>query len=293
MPYLNKIIANVKDKKAYEVLTDYGFSMKKAQRSIDKKLLFCNEELVEKKNELLNGSVSLLSYEVEPKALKPLYENEDFAVFSKPSGVLSHPNGRNCSYSLYDELWSLYSREACVVHRLDKETSGLILVAKNKNSLRELKGIFERREIKKSYLALVEGQIFEDFEVKAGISPSDGEIKIAMMINDEGKQAYTKFQVLQTFEDKSLVKCFPLTGRQHQLRLHLFHVGHRILGDPLYGLSLENFEAILDEKLSEDERIQVSKAKRLCLHASELSFTFKGNSYYFSSNYDFLSEQLF
>lgn len=293
MPYLNKIIANVKDKKAYEVLTDYGFSMKKAQRAIDKNFLFCNEKVVKKKNEILNGSVSLLSYEVEPQALKPLYENEDFAVFSKPSGVLSHPNGRNCSYSLYDELWSLYSREACVVHRLDKETSGLILVAKSKEALRELKVNFERRKVKKSYLALVEGQIFEDFEVRAKILPSDGEIKIAMMISEEGKEAYTKFKILKSMEDKTLVQCFPLTGRQHQIRLHLFHIGHRILGDPLYGLTLENFENILDGKLSREERIQVSKASRLCLHANELSFSFKGDFYHFSCPCDFLEGEFF
>lgn len=287
MPYLNKIIADVKNIKAYEVLTNYGFTMKKAQRVIDKKTLFCNNQLVNKKNEILNGLVEIVVYEPDPKGLKPIYENEDFAIFNKPSGVLSHPNGRNCKYCLYDEIWHLYSFDACVAHRLDKETSGIIVVAKNKSSLNIIKTMFEKRQIKKSYLALVEGQIFENFEVNAKIAPSSGQIKIAMMIDESGKEAVTKFEVLKTMQNSTLLKCIPLTGRQHQIRLHLYHYGHRILGDPIYGVDLKTFEDILDEKISLDQRVELTKFSRLCLHASQISFTYKEQDFSFSCEHEF------
>ena len=119
MPYVNKFIATANKQKAYEILMKTGFSMREAQRFIDKGRLICDGSVVSEKNAILCGEVFLIDYEAKPKGLKPIFECESFAVFDKPSGVLSHPNGRHCEYSLNDEIYTLFGRDASVAHRLD------------------------------------------------------------------------------------------------------------------------------------------------------------------------------
>lgn len=365
MPYIMKKIADVKNKKAYEVLLNYGFSMSKSQKFIDKSRLICNQNLVKNKNEILNGEIFLIDYKCEPKNLKPVFENENFAIFDKPSGILSHPNGRNSKYNLYDEIWSRYDKQACVAHRLDKETSGLIAVSLNPKSAKILKQIFENRQVKKSYLAFCEGVILNDFiaDFKIAKSKTD-DIRLKMEISEFGKNAITIFKPLkyfvktseileilyqnldqnfdiyeifnnknfceiflkfknngekflqnfmENFSDEiceiskkslenpliknlkfkfSLVNCKPKTGRQHQIRLHLFHMKHRIVGDPLYGVSSEISQKIIDEKLSIFERKNLTGSSRLLLHAQNLEFEFLEENFRFESKTDFEKEIL-
>ncbi|MGH1601248.1 RluA family pseudouridine synthase [Campylobacter majalis] len=370
MPYINKKIAIADGKKAYEILISQGFNMRTAQRLIDRARLACNGEIVREKNAILHGDVTLIEYECKPRGLKPIFETAEFAVFDKPSGVLSHPNGRHCEYSLNDEIYSLFGREAAVAHRLDKETSGLIVVAKNKASQIKLKGLFESRAVSKSYLAMVRdkvcvselvgrglamefkalsgdekiytdqlecvkngdelalkqgeksaekfdensereflengfGSLIHDrinskneiFVVNAsmGLAKNYDDVKTRMQICSEaqgGKSAVTVFEVLCYDEraDASLLRCYPLTGRQHQIRLHLFHVQHKILGEPLYGLERDDVVRILDGEMSEDERIKLTGASRLLLHADEISFELRGEKYKIKSNFDAKSE---
>ncbi|MBX9222088.1 RNA pseudouridine synthase, partial [Campylobacter coli] len=135
-----KIKLSNNGKKAFQVLIDnLKININEAQKLIDKKRLFCDGILVEEKNKILQGDVELIVYENNPKGVEIVFENEDFAVLEKESGILSHPNGRHCKYSLSDEIWYLWGKKACVAHRLDKETSGLILVAKHKKAQIELK----------------------------------------------------------------------------------------------------------------------------------------------------------
>lgn len=295
MPYEKTKIANVSLEKAYKVLLNSGFNMSESQKLIDKGRLFDESGCVKNKNEILNGDIFLIDYKCEPKGLKPIFENSEFAVFNKPSGVLSHPNGRNCKYSLYDEIWSLYGKNAAIAHRLDYETSGLIVVAKDISSQKELKKVFEKREVDKKYLALVFGKTYDEFEVNEKIGQSDENIRIKIIVCNNGKESYTKFKRLKYFENLniSLVEATPITGRQHQIRVHLFHVKHKILGDPLYGLEINDVEKIIDKKMSEKERILKTGAKRLCLHASEISFKFKDKAYNFKSPYEFQDEILY
>ena len=157
MPYIHKFIAHAEGQKAYEILLQNGYKMREAQRLIDKGRLICDGTVVSEKNALLSGEICLIEYETNPRGLKPIFECDQFAVFDKPSGVLSHPNGRHCEYSLNDEIWSLYGREASVAHRLDCETSGLIVVGKDKNAVVNLKKLFENRQVYKSYVALAHG----------------------------------------------------------------------------------------------------------------------------------------
>ena len=290
MPYIHKFIAHAEGQKAYEVLLRNGYKMREAQRLIDKDRLTCDGEVVSEKNALLSGEICLIEYETNPRGLKPIFECDKFAVFDKPSGVLSHPNGRHCEYSLNDEIWSLYGREASVAHRLDCETSGLIVVGKDKNAVVNLKKLFENRQVYKSYVALVHGKISKNLRIDASMDLANDydDVKIRMQICEDGKSAVTEILPIEYFADidATLVRAVPLTGRQHQIRLHLFHVEHKILGEPLYGLSRLQIEKILDKEMSEAERILMTGAPRLLLHSDEICFKFNDVEYKIKSKFD-------
>ena len=260
--------------------------MREAQRLIDKGRLICDGAVVGEKNALLSGEICLIEYETNPRSLQPIFECDKFAVFDKPSGVLSHPNGRHCEYSLNDEIWSLYGREASVAHRLDCETSGLIVVGKDKNAVVN----FENRQVYKSYVALVHSKISENLRIEANMDLANDydDVKMRMRICEDGKSAVTEILPLEYFADidATLVRAVPLTGRQHQIRLHLFHVEHKILGEPLYGLARPQIEKILDKEMSEIERILTTGAPRLLLHSDEICFKFDGVEYKIKSKFD-------
>lgn len=290
MPYIHKFIAHAQGQKAYEFLLQNGYKMREAQRLIDKGRLICDGVVVSEKNALLSGEICLIEYETNPRGLGPIFECDKFAVFDKPSGVLSHPNGRHCEYSLNDEIWSLYGLEASVAHRLDCETSGLIVVGKDKNAVVNLKKLFENRQVYKSYVALAQGKISEILRIEANMDLANDydDVKMRMRICEDGKSAVTEILPIEYFADidATLVRAVPLTGRQHQIRLHLFHVEHKILGEPLYGLSRLQIEKILDKEMSESERILTTGAPRLLLHADEISFKFDGVEYKIKSKFD-------
>ncbi|OFI45486.1 RNA pseudouridine synthase [Campylobacter fetus subsp. fetus] len=302
-------------KKLTVIFLNLGYSMKEAQKLCDKGRLLVNDAVCGK-NDPVFGEAYFIDYECEPKGLKPIFECDEFGVFDKPSGVLSHPNGRNCEYSLCDEIWSLWGKKACVAHRLDRETSGVIVVAKNANSALNLKKSFENRAVAKTYLAFVRGKFdgngldkfhindFEDFKDKLeffdniqgfvidknmDITKDYDDIKIRMEICPEGKRAVTVVKLVEYYPkfDISLVECYPLTGRQHQIRLHLFHMKHRILGDPIYGLDKFNVEQILDGVMSERDRVKNTGASRLMLHAKSVKFKFKDQVFEIRSEQDF------
>ncbi len=317
--------------------------MSEAQRLIDKRRVFCDGLLVQSKNQLLRGTLELIAYQNAARGEKPVFETQDFAVFEKKSGVLSHPNGRKCPYSLCDELWTLYGVGASVAHRLDRETSGLILAAKHSAAQRALKGLFERQMVQKEYLALVEGLTEPEFSVNLPmkLARNYDDIKTRMQIcsiENGGKPAITHFKRLEFFENLgeiraraescsqnltkictqnlaqnaknltknlqnvgeklhlpngiSLVLARPLTGRQHQIRLHLFSVGHKILGEPLYGLKKPQIERLLEGKMSHAERLTLTGASRLCLHSHRLCFEFEGKKFDIISNFNAKAEFL-
>ena len=290
MPYIHKFITHAQGQKAYEILLQNGYKMREAQRLIDKGRLICDGVIVSEKNALLSGKICLIEYETNPRGLGPVFECDKFAVFDKPSGVLSHPNGRHCEYSLNDEIWSLYGREASVAHRLDCETSGLIVVGKDKNAVVNLKKLFENRQVYKSYVALAQGKISENLRIEANMDLANDydDVKMRMRICEDGKSAVTEILPMEYFADidATLVRAIPLTGRQHQIRLHLFHVEHKILGEPLYGLARLQIEKILDKEMSESERILTTGAPRLLLHSDEICFKFDGVEYKIKSKFD-------
>lgn len=183
--------------------------------------------------------------EPEDIPLDILYEDEELIVLNKPAGMVVHPGAGNRESTLVSALLfhsgSLSKiggeERPGIVHRLDKETSGCIVVAKSDVSHRELARQFASRGVQKTYIALVEGTP----RVKDGII--DAPIarhpvhrkKMAVAAPAKGRDAVTEYHVVSAGTKQSLVECRPKTGRTHQIRVHLKHLGHPVVGDPLYG----------------------------------------------------------
>lgn len=171
------------------------------------------------------------------------YEDEHMIVIDKPAGLVvhpapGHPGGTLVNALLFHckDLTGIGGVERPgIVHRLDKDTSGLIVVAKSDHSLVSLQRQFQERTIKKVYLALTQGRLDPPrgtVRSPIGRHPKD---RKKMATGEEGREAETVFEVIRHFEGYDLVKLFPKTGRTHQIRVHLASLGHPVLSDPLYG----------------------------------------------------------
>ena len=290
MPFVLKKFNAVKGKKIQQfLLDDAGLSSSISQRLLAKNRVFDDQGNALKNGQILNSEyVEVAVFEGQTRGLKPIFEADDFAVFDKPSGLMVHPTRKTTRYSLLDEVRHHFGDKADLVHRIDAETSGLVLVAKNKQANTLLKALFENRECTKEYLAIVKGQLKNDVTIDKPISKSDSAITIRMTCeNEQGKVSVTHIQPLK-FNEKNnttLVKAMPVTGRQHQIRVHLDLIGHRILGDPIYGVDDQVANQCLKKTLSEKERIELTGAKRLMLHANNLSFIYKDKKYDISSKF--------
>jgi 23S rRNA pseudouridine1911/1915/1917 synthase len=228
-------------------------------------------------------------HEPTPSGLKPIFETKDFAVFSKPSGMLVHQNGFHVETSLVDDIKYLFGPLANLVHRLDRETSGLVIASKYKQAEKELKNLFVEKDIEKNYLAYVEGEFKKERLIDAPIligmknnrTPDDPTPRVLSEISANGMSSRTFVTPIRYFKDRNitLVNAYPITGRTHQIRIHLAHIGHRILGDPFYGVDLSVANEYLDYKMSEQQRVAKTGAKRVLLHAWNLKFTYKAKFY--------------
>ncbi len=290
--YIRKKYKIIDDIKAYKFLiNEFSISMGEAQKWIDKKRVYIDGKILKIKNSNIKGNVEVIFFQPESSDLKPIFETDCFAVFDKPSGVLVHPNKLSNQYSLNDDIKFLFGKDANVVHRIDKETSGLVLVSKNKKCEVELKRLFEYRKIQKEYLALVDGMIDDEFVIdarlKAGLAGSM--IKIKSHVCEDGQIAITKIVPLKYFatKNKTIIKAIPKTGRTHQIRAHMFHVKHKIIGDPIYGVDELFVDKFLNGDMSKLERLELTGAKRLMLHAYSLSFQYNGIEYNIKSEMNF------
>ncbi|MBU4482713.1 MAG: RluA family pseudouridine synthase [Actinomycetia bacterium] len=210
--------------------------------------------------------------EVTPQKinLRVVYEDQYLLVISKKSGVLTHPVPGfskdtivNALLYHYDKLSNLSGKDrAGIVHRLDKDTSGLLIIARDDNTHRLLSEKFKEREIKKTYTALVWGSFSESKgEIILPIGRSRMDRKKMSISIDRGRDAVTRFEVKEEFENSTLLDIHPETGRTHQIRVHLSYIGHPIIGDAIYG-SAES------KKMAEELGIG-----RQFLHAKRLEFT--------------------
>jgi 23S rRNA pseudouridine1911/1915/1917 synthase len=181
--------------------------------------------------------------------LEIIYQDADLAVINKPKGLVVHPAHGNWDYTLVNAL--LYHIKDLsgingqirpgIVHRLDKDTSGVMVVAKNDTAHRSLAVQIKEHSIKREYIALVHGTIKENLgTIDAPIGRSKNDRKKMAVIAD-GRPAVSKYQVLERYHNYSLVKVELLTGRTHQIRVHFAYIKHPVVGDPLYGSGKKHF----------------------------------------------------
>jgi len=277
------------------VMRTLNYSQGQAQRHIAKGRLLIDAVSMKYTGKKVQGNVEMVFFRPKGTGVRPTFQNNDFMIFEKPSGILVHPNTMSTPYSMLDEVRSIAGDNANSTHRIDMETSGLLLASKHKKAEHILKSSFEKRTIKKSYLAWVDGKVTKAFTstecIKVNKEGYD-KTKHKVFISDEGKASRTDFIPLIYDEklDVSLLACYPQTGRLHQIRIHLFHVKHPILGDPIYGASYSASDAYLDMMQSAEERLIEHGAPRLMLHAQSLEFTY-GSRFHIKSKEDFISQK--
>jgi len=274
------------------LVNELGYTQRDAQRFIAKGRLLVDGEAVTKAGSDIEGEFEFIYFEPITKGLKPTFVEEQFVVFDKPSGLLIHPQNRNTPYSLIDELKYQFGRDANIAHRIDQETSGLVLCARNKESERDIKMMFQERDMQKTYLAFVYGEFPKELLVEEPLLRAEDEsaiVRMVVKVDERGKPSKTSFKLLNYYPelDMSLVECKPHTGRQHQIRVHLFHVKHPIVGDPIYGQKEEDVILFLDRELSLSQRVKNTGSKRLLLHASQLEFELYNKKYIIKSEVAF------
>lgn len=208
------------------------------------------------------------------ESLVVLYEDDRLLVVDKPACVLSHPTDKVARNSVTEILKSQRPGfEPRLAHRLDRETSGVLALTKDAEAARLLQEQFERRDTAKEYLALVRGRpAWGETVVDLPLAKAEGGVKVRQEVSSDGAPAATEFQVVSSSAEAALVRCRPLTGRLHQIRVHLAHLGHPILGDLLYGPDPSLYlKAVAGEITDADRR--ASGAPRQMLHAARLSFS--------------------
>jgi 23S rRNA pseudouridine1911/1915/1917 synthase len=205
-------------------------------------------------------------YAAEEIPLDIVYEDDVLLVVNKPAGLVVHPGSGNWQGTMLNALLHHAPQLACIpragiVHRLDKDTSGLLVVAKTLTSQTDLVRQLQARSVKRDYLAVVQGLVARDGKVDAplGRHPSQ---RVKMAIVHNGKPAVTHYTVLEHFDRHTLIRCSLETGRTHQIRVHMLSIGHPLVGDPVYGGRPHNSLPLLSEA--------VKNLGRQALHAERL-----------------------
>lgn len=213
--------------------------------------VFVNGEVKKAKYKVLENDLvsfvipepEVLSYEAENIPLDIVYEDDDVAVINKPQGMVVHPSAGHHSGTLVNALMYHMTKLSSIngvirpgiVHRIDKDTSGLLMVAKNDQAHELLAAQLKDHSSKRRYLAIIHGNLLNDrgvIEAPIGRNPKDRK-KQAVIAG--GKHALTHFEVLERFGEFTLVNLTLETGRTHQIRVHMAYIGHPVAGDPLYG----------------------------------------------------------
>ena len=199
-----------------------------------------------KENDIIEveEGINEIKFEPENIELDVIWEDENMAVVNKPSGMLTHPTVGEISGTLVNALLYKYGDNLSdingefrrgIVHRLDRNTSGLLMIAKNNKTHEYLVNKMKNKEIEKKYLAIVKGVIEEDsFTINKPIGRNPNQPH-KMMIREDGKDSLSIVKVLQRFKDATLAEIQIVTGRTHQIRVHMASIGHPVFNDTLYG----------------------------------------------------------
>lgn len=227
------------------------FSRAAIQQLIKKKLVTVNAVPVKASYRLKTGDIVLahlpspkpVEIQPEPIPLTILYQDASLIVVDKPAGMVTHPAYGHTSGTLVNALLACFPslaqvddpERAGIVHRLDKDTSGLIIVAQTDTIRQALQAQFKARTVHKTYLALVEGHPDPEQDIITAAIGRDPNNRKRMAVLRDGREAITAYRVLEVLEHHSLVQVEPKTGRTHQIRVHMAFIHHPIVGDRVYG----------------------------------------------------------
>ena len=223
--------------------------------------ILVNDKIVKCGYRLKVGDVISVKLESKVTSLIPenikldiYYEDDDIIVVNKPSGMVVHPGAGNKTGTLVNALLyytkgklSDINGEARpgIVHRIDKDTSGLLLVSKTNRAHQILSDEFKNKKVKRKYIALVEGVINENSgKIDAPIGRKSGD-RVKMAVRENGKKAVTNFKVIERLNNATLIECVLETGRTHQIRVHMAYINHPVVNDPLYGHSFDDYGQML------------------------------------------------
>ncbi|MDR3195716.1 MAG: RluA family pseudouridine synthase [Endomicrobium sp.] len=255
---------------SYLALIYKDYSRSYFQKLIDKRKIFVNDKPVLASHKLKRGDIVSFEFGAEEKLkiapekmnLDIIYEDNDIVIVNKRPGIVVHPSYGHPSGTLLNALMahSKGKYNPYLVHRLDKDTSGLIIFAKNEKSKISISKQFQKRAVKKIYLAAVKGAVVENMgRIEAPLGRSPQNRKIISVNPLAKKMAVSEFKVLARRDGYALVEVRIITGRTHQIRSHMKYINHPVLGDQQYGGS----EVFIDGK----------KYSRQMLHAYNVAFT--------------------
>lgn len=224
-------------------------SRSKIQKLIDNKKVIVNNKFVSANYKIKMGDLievnDDLNYEIniekENIPLDIVYEDDDLLIVNKESGMVTHPAPGHYTKTLVNALLYKFDISTTtdirpgIVHRLDKDTSGLMVVAKNEKTHEKLSEMIKNKEVKRHYIALVEGVIqHETGTIDAPIGRDQYDRQKMAVTDINGKDSITHFKVLKRYKNKTLVECILETGRTHQIRVHMKYINHPVVNDPIY-----------------------------------------------------------
>lgn len=282
-------VANERVDRFLSEMAELNLTRNRIQRLIAKGLITVNGQAVPKRHEVVAGDVIALVIPPPPPRealpedipLDVVFEDEHLAVINKPAGMISHPALGHHEGTLVNALVHRYGTLAAgsaedrpgIVHRLDRDTSGLLMVARNDEVYLKLQKRLQAREIHREYIALVCGHLKEEEgTIEASIGRSLGERTKMAVDGIRAREAVTHYRLKDRFRSYDLLEVRLETGRTHQIRVHLAHVGHPVFGDPLYGGRESWHRGMFAPERPLSKRL-LEVFQRQALHAFRLGFT--------------------